>query len=360
MKRVIRIKYRLLRFFSKLLIVLLLLLILYNYIPIKKGDSSFYISSSNAETVLSTLKTHGYSVLPVDRWILHLMHTPPKGWYLLQDIPQTRFAFFDALRKNHDRIIGIKLYAGETSQELSKRLAHDLKLNFHKILKSYQKYSQFSEGDILAGYYHILKDLNEEETIKLLYRLSNEKLNHFMQHHTQTKIDKKHLKKLLIVASIIQKETNDKEEMKLVASVISNRLKKGMKLQMDGTLNYGKYAHTIVTHERIRDDNSSYNTYKHKGLPPAPLATVSIEALKAALSPAQTDYLFFMLTPSGKHHFATTYKEHLANIHAFREAQEAKKRKKSPTKVKKEKNHTPKKRDKNQTKPQKAVIRLSE
>jgi UPF0755 protein len=120
------------------------------------------------------------------------------------------------------------------------------------------------------------------------------------------------------MASIIQKESNSVKEMPLISSVIYNRLEKNMRLQMDGTLNYGKYAHTIVTPERIRTDESLYNTYKHKGLPPAPLSTVSIEALESAYSPKSSDYLFFMLNKDGSHNFAATYAEHLVNIRAFR------------------------------------------
>jgi UPF0755 protein len=112
--------------------------------------------------------------------------------------------------------------------------------------------------------------------------------------------------------------------MPLISSVIYNRLEKGMKLQMDGTLNYGPYAHTIVTPERIRNDTSEYNTYKHRGLPPHPLSTVTLDALKATMKPASSDYLFFMLNENGTHNFAASYDTHLENIRAFRAYQEAK------------------------------------
>jgi UPF0755 protein len=100
--------------------------------------------------------------------------------------------------------------------------------------------------------------------------------------------------------------------------VIYNRLDKGMKLQMDATLNYGSYAHTIVTPERIKSDESQYNTYKHNGLPPHPLSTVTLDALKASIKPASSDYIFFMLNKKGTHTFTETYDEHLENIRIFR------------------------------------------
>jgi len=93
-----------------------------------------------------------------------------------------------------------------------------------------------------------------------------------------------------------------------------------MRLQMDGTLNYGDYAHTIVTPERIKTDKSYYNTYKHKGLPPAPLSTVSLDALEAAYGPKDSDYFFFMLTKNGSHIFAHDYDTHLKNVREFRKS----------------------------------------
>jgi len=106
--------------------------------------------------------------------------------------------------------------------------------------------------------------------------------------------------------------------MPIIASVIENRLNKGMKLQMDGTLSYGKYSHKTITSKRIRKDTSYYNTYIHGGIPPAPLCTVSIEALRAALHPKKTNYLYFMLNKKGRHDFSASYKQHVKHIKAFR------------------------------------------
>ena len=134
-----------------------------------------------------------------------------------------------------------------------------------------------------------------------------------MDNFTQ-KPDNSTLRVLLTIASIIQKESNSAKEMPLISSVIFNRLDKGMRLQMDGTLNYGKNSRTIVTPERIKTDTSYYNTYKYKGLPPAPISSVTLDALHAAMHPAKSDYLFFMLKPDGSHTFASSYEKHLKRI----------------------------------------------
>ena len=91
--------------------------------------------------------------------------------------------------------------------------------------------------------------------------------------------------KILTIASIIQKEAANDAEMPLVASVIYNRLNKGMRLQMDGTLNYGIYSHDVITAERIRSDMSEFNTYLNDGIPPSPVCSVSICLLYTSPSP---------------------------------------------------------------------------
>ena len=100
----------------------------------------------------------------------------------------------------------------------------------------------------------------------------------------------------------------------IVSSVIYNRLKKRMKLQMDGTLNYGRFSHVKVTPSRIREDKSEYNTYKIKGLPPYPVSSVSKDAIFAAIFPKKTEYLYFVKSKKSKHTFSRTYKEHIKRI----------------------------------------------
>ncbi len=83
---------------------------------------------------------------------------------------------------------------------------------------------------------------------------------------------------------------------------------------MDGALNYGKFSHKKITSRRIREDNTLFNTYKHKGLPPYPVCMVSKDAIKAAIKPANVDYIYFMRISKGKHKFSKSYKEHLKAI----------------------------------------------
>jgi UPF0755 protein len=115
---------------------------------------------------------------------------------------------------------------------------------------------------------------------------------------------------LLIVASILEKETSQPEEKRLISGVIVNRLKRGMPLQMDPTVIYGLGSayQGKLTHESLLSD-SPYNTYRYRGLPPTPIATVGRDAIDAAAHPMITDYLYFVAKGDGTHQFSATYEQ---------------------------------------------------
>jgi uncharacterized YceG family protein len=111
---------------------------------------------------------------------------------------------------------------------------------------------------------------------------------------------------VLIIASMIEKETLSPDERQLVSAVIYNRLHLGMALQIDATLRYGLH---IPPTESIRqsqlESDSPYNTRKRKGLPPTPIASPGLASLQAAAHPAKVNYLYFVRKPDKKHHFFT-------------------------------------------------------
>ena len=335
MKRIIQFKYRVLVLLIEILTILLLLLLAYNFVSMPTKKTTFYLEESNTTSILKTLNKLGYKTYPIDKYVLGLMHGLMPGWYSLEGEKEGRFSFFKNLHLKKVDTMQVKLYAGETSIELTKRLANDMKLDPIKLLNIYKEKSLFSEADIFEGRYIIARNADENTTMNYLFETSNKIFEQFSKYNCKKTLSTLDLKILLIIASIIQKESNLAKEMPLISSVIYNRLEKNMKLQMDGTLNYGKYAHTIVTPERIKTDESYFNTYKYKGLPPAPLSTISVEALKAAYYPAKSDYLFFMLNKDGSHNFAATYKEHLANIRSFKAKKKRKKEKKNTSEKKK-------------------------
>ena len=131
----------------------------------------------------------------------------------------------------------------------------------------------------------------------------------------------------LIMASIVEKETGIAEERGRVASVFINRLQQGMRLQTDPTVIYGITKGEGVLGRGLRQSElrreTPYNTYVIDGLPPTPISNPGAEAIKAAVNPEQTDYLFFVADGSGGHAFAKTLDEHNANVAAWRKIEAA-------------------------------------
>ncbi|HEX9381411.1 MAG TPA: endolytic transglycosylase MltG [Gaiellaceae bacterium] len=126
---------------------------------------------------------------------------------------------------------------------------------------------------------------------------------------------------VLVIASMVEKETLSPDERQLVAAVIYNRLHAGMPLGIDATLRYGLgIPPTESIHQSQLDNDSPYNTRKHAGLPPTPIANPGLASMQAAAHPAKVDYLYFVRKPDKKHHFFTaSFKafQAYANAHGY-------------------------------------------
>lgn len=130
-------------------------------------------------------------------------------------------------------------------------------------------------------------------------------------------------KQVTVVASIVEKETRQKDEKPILAGIYLNRLKQGWKLEADPTLVYAANDFSIKrvlnVHKQIK---SPYNTYLNFGLPPGPICTPSIESIDAVLNRKKTGYMFFCAREdfSGYHNYAATYSEHMRNARVFQAA----------------------------------------
>ncbi|MFT9257056.1 MAG: endolytic transglycosylase MltG [Acetobacter sp.] len=130
---------------------------------------------------------------------------------------------------------------------------------------------------------------------------------------------------LLVLASLVEKETAVPAERPLVARVLVNRLQKGMKLQTDPTVIYALTQGRpplgrALTHTDLQTP-SAYNTYLNTGLPPGPICSPGLAALEAAAHPAQSNALYFVANGTGGHNFAATLSEHNKNVSLFRAQQ---------------------------------------
>jgi UPF0755 protein len=130
------------------------------------------------------------------------------------------------------------------------------------------------------------------------------------------------LEKVVTLASLVERETPIPDERPLVAGVFANRLRQGVPLQCDPTVVYalelaGQYTGTLEAREIPFD--SPYNTYRHTGLPPGPIANPGEASLRAAMAPTKTDYLYFVANTEGGHFFSKTLEEHNRNVAKYRQ-----------------------------------------
>jgi len=125
---------------------------------------------------------------------------------------------------------------------------------------------------------------------------------------------------LVTMASIVEREARLPEERPVIAAVYYNRLKKGMLLQADPTVQYALGHHVGRVLYKDLAVASPYNTYVHKGLPPGPVASPGVASLAAAANPASVPYLYFVASPDGHHEFRMTLQEHTSAIREVRGA----------------------------------------
>jgi UPF0755 protein len=293
-------------------LVLIISFAFYTTLPVKT-TKTLLVPQGSISHIITQLTKQGYALSPVDKYLLVLMGQPQSGWVNIGASELNRIDFLYKLTTAKAKMEKITLIPGETKALFLDALSKELKLDKTKLETYYKTFSKYPEAGIYADTYHVPYGISEKHLMHFLLTQSEKTYEEISTKVYGTYRPKQWLN-ILITASIIQKEAANAKEMPIVASVIVNRLKKGMPLQMDGTLNYGKYSHVKVTPERIRNDTSRFNTYKHKGLPHSPIGAVSLHALKAAMKPAKTNYLYFMKNAQGVHDFTNSYKKHRKNI----------------------------------------------
>ncbi|MDR1686560.1 MAG: endolytic transglycosylase MltG [Desulfovibrio sp.] len=134
-------------------------------------------------------------------------------------------------------------------------------------------------------------------------------------------VDEGALRRLVILASLVEKETGLPGERGLVAGVFANRLRLGMLLQCDPTIVYGigESFRGRIRRSQIEDEKNPYNTYRHAGLPPGPICSPGLEALKAAFAPTGHDFLYFVASDTDAgHNFSKTLDEHNRAVQLYR------------------------------------------
>jgi len=177
------------------------------------------------------------------------------------------------------------------------------------------------EGTLLPDSYHVHRGFTREQMITRM-RQAQERLVREVWERRASDLPVKTPEQLIILASIIEKETGRPEERTRVAAVLVNRLKQKMKLQSDPTIIYGLvFGKGSLGRPISKSDITQptpYNTYIIDGLPPGPIANPGRASIEAAASPARTKELYFAADGTGGHAFAETYDQHQKNVARLR------------------------------------------
>lgn len=171
------------------------------------------------------------------------------------------------------------------------------------------------EGFLFPGTYHFVKGQKEEAIIQAMVQRLFQSFP--IEDELRAQQQGRSLHEIVTLASIVEKEAVVDREMPVIAGVFYNRLERGMRLQADPTVLYGRRRRRGRIRTRDLRAKHPYNTYIHHGLPPGPIASPGRAALKAALDPAQVNYLYFVSKNNGTHYFSRNLKEHNRAVRKF-------------------------------------------
>lgn len=218
----------------------------------------------------------------------------------------------------------VKLVIGKvrTQEELAEMMANQLMINSadvnHAILKTENSSNIFD--NIVPNTYEVYWNIGAEQLLQRLKKESDKWWNSKAKQLERLGLSRH---EVVVLASIVEEETNKNEEKPIIAGVYVNRLRRDMLLQADPTIKYavGDFSIKRVMYKHLQTD-SPYNTYMYKGLPPTAICLPEQSSLNAVLEYAEHNYVFFCAKDdfSGYHNFAETSEEHYANADKYRAA----------------------------------------
>lgn len=225
-----------------------------------------------------------------------------------------------------DYLRSIRINDGQTIKWLAAKVRRDLRIDssaFSNTAKDAEFIKTLGleyptlEGYLFPGNYKIYERSKPEEVIKIFYQGFKDFWNDTLRIRAKEIGFSVH--EVVTLASIVKGETHLVEEMPRIAGVYHNRLKIGMRLQADPTVQYllpGGWRRLLYQDLNI---DSPYNTYKYKGLPPGPINNPGKNPILAVLYPENHNYLYFVADGKGGHKFARTYAEHLKYVREYRQ-----------------------------------------
>ena len=277
-------------------------------------EDTYYLlkKNTNQKKILFELKTKNIDISRFKWKLTSLIHEKPfipkAGEYF---IPKN-FTLYD-LQKIF--LLGKTLTRNFTLIEGS--TAEELEINLLKNPYLTGEVKNLKEGVYKPDTYFFKYGYPRKKLLAQM-KLAQDKLINFIWKKKPKDFILKNKNELLILASIIQKESSHLDDSRLVASVFINRLKNKMKLQSDVTLAYGFGVNGKKITKKMLKSNNLFNTYYFQGLPPTPISYPGKNALISLIDLKKTNYLYFVSDGNGRHRFAETYSLHKKNIELWK------------------------------------------
>ncbi len=240
----------------------------------------------------------------------------------------TMMEILHRIKTGEGKIRLVTIPEGLTIKEIAKLLEEKKIVSGSDFLSAAANNSYFINGnkvDRLEGYllpdtYDFPAAYTAVDMIKRLVKEFDDRAVPLYKESKGNLPQKMSMDEIVILASLIEREAQIPSERPVIASVYYNRLKKGMKLQCDATIQYALGKQKAVLKFSDLKIKSPYNTYLHEGLPPGPIANPGIDSIKSALNPEKTDYLFYVrndVKNDGSHIFSRTLSEHNDAINKY-------------------------------------------
>jgi UPF0755 protein len=207
--------------------------------------------------------------------------------------------------------IRVTIQEGISMEQIATLLAPKFK---HFSVADFMKYSPAKEGYLFPDTYFFMPDIKADGVIKALQKNFEEKIKTV---EPIIAASGKSENDVIIMASILEKEAGTAKDRQIVSSILWKRIKIGMPLQVDSTLDYvtGRISSELTKADLKMD--SPYNTYVLKGLPITPIANPGLQTIVAAATPTTTPYLYYLSDKNGVIHYAATFADHVKNRRKF-------------------------------------------
>lgn len=307
-------------FIFSLIFLIAILFITAIYFPLEENSATQKVvnipSGTNAKEIVNVLekneiiRKNNYTF----RILIKIMKLEDQLKYGEYDLSSSMsmLQILDKLVKGEVITYKITIPEGYTSAQIAELLDKKEIVEKESFLKLVNNGEKSWEGYLFPDTYEVPKQYGAENMVKIM-------LSNFNQIAIENKFAEKaekigfSMEEIIILASIIEKESKFTEERRQVSSVFHNRLKKNMKLQSCATIQYILEEPKEELDESDLKIDSLYNTYLYKSLPPGPISNPGLDSIMSALEPEEEDYLYFVLGENGRHIFSKTYQEHLKN-----------------------------------------------